>query len=152
MMGGDRAERERMTRQTTPKGDTLTSKQAAYVAARAVSSQKTAARLAGVSERTAQRWESSPVVRAAMRQQMGITLAESARAGATLTLSALRVAGAVLADTTQPTAARLAACRVVLSATPALLEAHDLAERVSGLEAAQPSPPTPSGPGGPGKL
>lgn len=136
-----------MTRQTTPKGDTLTSKQAAYVAARAVSSQKTAARLVGVSERTASRWEGMAVVRAALRDQMSLTLAESARAGATLTLAALRVVGKILADEGQPTAARLAACRVVLSAAPNLVELHDLETRIVALEGAQPSPTTPRGPG-----
>lgn len=136
-----------MTRQTTPKGDTLTAKQAAYVAARAVSSQKAAARLVGVSERTAQRWEASPVVRTALRDQMSVTLAESARAGATLTLAALRVVGKILADEDQPTAARLAACRVVLSTAPSLVEQHDLEQRITALEAVQPAPATPRGPG-----
>lgn len=139
-----------MTRQTTPKGDTLTSKQAAYVAARAVSSQKTAARLVGVSERTASRWEGMAVVRAALRDQMSLTLAESARAGATLTLAALRVVGKILADEGQPTAARLAACRVVLSAAPNLVELHDLETRIMALEAGQPAPEALRG--GPGKL
>lgn len=136
-----------MTRQKATKHATLTAKQAAYVAARAVSSQKAAARLVGVSERTATRWEASPVVRTALRDQMSVTLAESARAGATLTLAALRVVGKILADEGQPTAARLAACRVVLGAAPNLVELHDLEQRITALEGAQPSTPTPRAPG-----
>ena len=47
--------------------------------------------------------------------------------------------------------ARIAAARVLLATTPALLEAHDLAERVAALETAMPAPDA-RRPGGPGKL
>lgn len=123
-----------MSSQNTPKADTLSPRQAVYVAARRAATMVQAAKVAGVSERTAQRWEASAPVKTALRAQSAATLAESARLGAELVLVALHHLAALLASKDTPPSVRLAVCRVILSATPALLETHDLIERIEALE------------------
>ena len=131
----------------------LTPKAARLVAASlSASTWAEASRLAGVSDRYARDLRRTPAFRAALREARDQVLQDATARAAGGLVEAIDVLREVLRDTTSPTPARIAASRVLLATTPALLEAHDLAERVSALEAAQPSPPTPRGPGGPGKL
>ena len=111
-----------------------------------------AARAAGITDRHARRLRQSPAFREALRRGRDEVLQDATARAAGGLVEAVDVLREVMGDTSSPTPARVAAARVLLATTPALLEAHDLTERVSALEAAQPSTPTPRGPGGPGKL
>lgn len=100
-----------MSRQKTPNHAALTPAQARYVGARAIATQQRAAKLAGVSERTATRWEALPTVRRALRAHVDATLADSARQAAAMQAAALAAIAQILADKTAPGPLRLAAAR-----------------------------------------
>ena len=138
--------RNRQESELTPKAARL------VAAALAAPTWKEAAALAGVSDRYARNLRATPAFRAALREARDQVLQDATARAAGGLVEAIDVLREVMSDTSSPTPARVAAARVLLATTPALLEAHDLAERVSALEAAQPSTPTPRGPGGPGKL
>lgn len=144
---------ETMTNGRKRQESELTPKAARLVAASlAAPTWKEAAALAGVSDRYARDLRATPAFREALRIARDQVLQDATARAAGGLVEAVDVLREVMSDADAPSPARVGAARVLLSATPALLEAHDLAERVSALEAAQPSPPTPRGPGGPGKL
>jgi len=124
-----------MSRQKTPNHAALTPAQARYVGARAIATQQRAAKLAGVSERTATRWEALPTVRRALRAHVDATLADSARQAAAMQAAALAAIAQILADKTAPGPLRLAAARAVLEHAPRLVEASDNAARLAEIEA-----------------
>ena len=129
----------------------LTPKAARLVAASlAASTWAEAARLAGVSDRYARDLRRTPAFRAALREARDQVLQDATARAAGGLVEAIDVLRAVLRDTTSPTPARIAASRVLLATTPALIETNDLLERIEALEAAQPAQSTPRG--APGKL
>lgn len=130
----------------------LTPKAARLVAASLAASTWTeAAKVAGVSDRYARDLRRTPAFRAALREARDQVLQDATARAAGGLVEAVDVLREVMTDITSPTPARVAAARVLLATTPALLEAHDLAERVSALESAMPAPDA-RRPGGPGKL
>ena len=129
----------------------LTPKAARLVAASlSASTWAEAARVAGVSDRYARDLRRTPAFRAALREARDQVLQDATARAAGGLVEAVDVLREVMSDATSPTPARVAAARVLLATTPALLEAYDLSERVAALEAVQPAPVTPRG--GPGKL
>lgn len=136
--------RNRQETELTPKAVRL------VAASLAASTWTEAAKVAGVSDRYARDLRRTPAFRAALREARDQVLQDATARAAGGLVEAIDVLREVLRDTTSPTPARVAAARVLLSVTPALLEAHDLAERVAALEAVQPAP-SPSR-GAPGKL
>ena len=130
----------------------LTPKAARLVAASlAASTWAEAARLAGVSDRYARDLRRTPAFRAALREARDQVLQDATARAAGGLVEAIDVLRAVLRDTTSPTPARIAASRVLLATTPALIETNDLLERIEALEAAQPTADARPG-GAPGKL
>ena len=130
----------------------LTPKAARLVAASLSASTWTeAARLAGVSDRYARDLRRTPAFRAALREARDQVLQDATARAAGGLVEAIDVLRAVLRDTTSPTPARIAASRVLLATTPALIETNDLLERIEALEAAQPTADARPG-GAPGKL
>ena len=130
----------------------LTPKAARLVAASlSASTWAEASRLAGVSDRYARDLRRTPAFRAALREARDQVLQDATARAAGGLVEAIDVLRAVLRDTTSPTPARIAASRVLLATTPALIETNDLLERIEALEAAQPTADARPG-GAPGKL
>lgn len=123
--------------QNKPKEATLTPKQLAFIAEWIVCRNATqAAKRANVPERTARRWVKDAKVQAEMRRQWGDVLGQLAARLAGLSDKAITVADKVLDDEDAPLGARLAVVRLALQSTPGWVETHDLAERITALEAA----------------
>ena len=113
----------------------LTRRQARFIAALfECASVGDAARLAGISERSASRYLADSGVRAELlERQSGMLAAASARLVAGMPASA-DVLIAIQSDSTVAPAVRVSAARAVLGAGLRLAELYTLAERVSELE------------------
>jgi len=94
-----------------------------------------AARLAGVSLRTARRWWASPMVRAKVREAQSEMMARAARVAASEAIASLEALAAIRDDAEAPVGARVAACRAVLEHARGLHEDTVVAERLDEIEA-----------------
>ena len=137
--------RNRQESELTPKAARL------VAAALAAPTWKEAAALAGVSDRYARNLRATPAFRAALREARDQVLQDATARAAGGLVEAIDVLREVMSDTSSPTPARVAAARVLLATTPALIETNDLLERIEALEAAQPTADARPG-GAPGKL
>jgi len=117
--------------------DSLNARKRRFVAAMfAESTILDAARVAGVSERTAHRYlKGDPDVRRALSEALDDLLAGVTRQVAGEMTGAVRTLAAVHSDGTMPAAARVAAARALLGSGVTLRDAVDLTERVAALEA-----------------
>jgi hypothetical protein len=125
-----------MTRQNPPQHD-ITPKQAAYIAGRLEGKTiSQASSSSGVAERTGQRWEAMPAVRAALAAGADDLLAEAARRAKLKLGAALDTLAAIMGSEAAPVGIRVAAARAILTEGPRLIELGDLAARLAALEAA----------------
>ena len=95
-----------------------------------------AARSIGMVERTARRWAARPRFQMELQRRTAETLETTARALAAVMGGAVATAAALMADTTQPPAVRLAAARLILSERAALVNEVDIMRRIDELERA----------------
>ena len=95
-----------------------------------------AARSIGMVERTARRWAARPHFQAELQRRTAETLGTTARALAAVMGGAVGTAAAIMSDTTQPSAVRLAAARLILSERAALVNEVDIMRRIDDLERA----------------
>jgi len=93
-----------------------------------------AARVAGISERTARRWRQRPEILAATRARVNDSLATARAILAQGSATAARQL-VELCENAEPDAARVAACRSVLEAASDGCQIEDLAAALSELEA-----------------
>jgi phage terminase small subunit len=113
----------------------LTAKQRKFVSAMMTArTVGEAAKVAGISERTARRYLRNEAVRAALSQALDDALGSVTRQVVQKMTRALGTLEQVHADKLQPASARVSAARAILEAGPKLREAVDLAERVTRLE------------------
>ena len=125
-----------MTRQITPEHD-ITPKQAAYIAGRLEGKTiSQAAAAAGVTERTGQRWEAMPQVRAALAAGADGLLTEAAQRAKLKLGAALDTLAVIMGNAALPAGVRVSAARAILDAAPKVIELGDLARRLADLEAA----------------
>ncbi len=110
-------------------------KQGVYLAALAGgASHLEAARVAGVSLRTARRWWASPMVRAQVREAQSEMMARAARVAASEAIASLEALAAIRDDDAAPVGARVAACRAVLEHARGLHDDVVVAERLDEIE------------------
>ena len=93
-----------------------------------------AAKVAGVSERTARDWRRLPHFRKALADARGEALADATTRATSALALAVGVLTSIMQDTEAAAGTRLAAARAVLQVTPDLLRAHDLEQRIEALE------------------
>ena len=103
----------------------------ALISARTV---REAAGVAGVSERTGQRWLGDPLVLEAVRDAQAVALRDLARRGYGVLSLALDTLADVMQETCTKPTVRVSAARAALSGVVGLVELADLTERVEALE------------------
>ncbi len=115
--------------------DRLTPKQQAVLAALlSGATQAEAARAAGVGEKTVWRWRREPAFEAALRAGGAELVAAALRNLSALAQPAAATLGAILADDSASTSAKLKAAGIVFDNLLRLREQVDLAERIAALE------------------
>jgi len=124
-----------MTGRKRPKTDSLSPRQAVFVAALVggASKQEAAAR-AGISDRCGRRWLGLPLVKRALEAAMDEALGVATRRTVGAMARALDTLEAICGDENQPAGSRVAAAGRILDSGPKLREALDLAVRVAALE------------------
>ena len=93
-----------------------------------------AARVAGVSERTAHRYLDDPGVKRAIQTALDTVLGEAMRKVVHGMGAAVGTLEILHQDKDMPPAVRVSAARAILAAGPSLREATELTDRVSALE------------------
>jgi phage terminase small subunit len=104
---------------------------AAMLTARTVTD---AARQAGIAERTAYLYLSTPHIQAALNRALDEALSHTAQQATAAMDHALAALRAILDDPASPPAARIAAARTILQVGPRLHESVTLTQRVAILE------------------
>lgn len=124
-----------MTGQKRTEADSLTPKQAAFIAALMTSSTlEQAAEISGISARTGRRYLRNAAVKAALSAALDDAMGQAARRAVAAMTSAVDTLDGIHRDPAAVVGARVSAARAILEAGPKLREAMDLAERVAALE------------------
>lgn len=93
-----------------------------------------AARLAGISQRTAYRYLENAGVQSAIGRSLDDTLTDATCQATTAVTRALAVLQAILDDPSSPAPCRVGAARLILEAGPRYRQTLDLASRISVVE------------------
>lgn len=118
-----------------PRADDLTPRQAGYVAARLTGqTQKAAAAKAGLSDRTARRYDKLPQVQAALRRGQDELIGDALATALVLLRPAIGGLMTIGNDGEAPASARVAALRAVADLALTLREHDDLAQRLAVVE------------------
>ena len=118
-----------------PRADDLTPRQAGYVAARLTGqTQKAAAAKAGLSDRTARRYDKLPQVQRALRAGQDELIGDALATALVLLRPAIGGLMSIGNDGEAPASARVAALRAVADLALTLREHDDIAQRLALVE------------------